>query len=141
LNAGPGAESLPDWLAGAKPSSIRSITPSQTVALLVVLAHAGVLLGVWFSPNGFKVLLSLNALVALAVLLYAASRARYILAARDWPYLAFIAFELTVLAGAVWAFRNNRPAAIWSSVAFGLHGCASLVAAVFAFTFKITRLM
>jgi hypothetical protein len=111
------------------------------VVLPVVLAHVGALLAVWLSPGGFKVLLSLNTTVALAVLLYAASRAKCILAARDWQYLALILFELLVLAGAVWAFRTNRPAAIGSSVAFGLHSCASLAAAVFAFTFKMTRLM
>ena len=86
-------------------------------------------------------MLLLNASVAFVVLAYAAIRAQYILAARDWPYLGLIVFELMVLAGAVWAFRNNRPAAIWSYVAFGLHGCASLGAALFAFTFKMNRLM
>ena len=83
----------------------------------------------------------LNAVVALAILGYAASRARYILTARDWPYGVLIVFELVVLVGATWAFRGNRPAAIWSSVAYGLHGGASLVAVVYAFAVKFTRLM
>jgi hypothetical protein len=110
------------------------------VTLLAVVAHVGALLGGWLLPNGFKALLSLNAVVACGVMFYAASRARYIFAARDWPYVALVAFELAVLAGAVWAFRNNRPAAIWSYVAFGLHGCTSVVAVLFAFLFKL-RLM
>ena len=132
----------PHWLACATPSPIRSIPPFQTTVLLVLAAHAAVLFAVWYSPAGFRVLLWLNTVVALGTLLYAASRARYILTARDWPYLGLIVFELAVLSGAIWAFRgNHRAPAVFSSVAFGLHACASLAATVFAFTFKITRLM
>jgi hypothetical protein len=122
-------------------SAISSNTSFQTAVVLAVLAHVGALLGVWLSPQGFRALLLLNAIVALAVLLYAASRARYIYAARDWPYAGLVVFELVVLGGVVWAFRDNRTAAIWSYIAFGLHGCASLAAALFAFTFKMNRLM
>ena len=112
----------------------------QSTAILLLLAHLGALIGVWFSPRGGSLLLALNAALASAVLLYTVSRARYILAAVDWPYLGLITFELLALAGALWAFMDNRPAMIWSYVAFGLHACASLAAAIFAFTFKITRL-
>lgn len=107
------------------------------MSVLAVLAHAGVLLAVCLSPGGLKPLLLLNAAVACPVLLYAASRARYIWAARDWPYAGLVVFELLVLAGAIWALRNHRPAVIWSYVAFGLHGCTSLGAVLYAFLFKM----
>ena len=123
-----------------RPIPIRSITSFQTATLLVALAHVGVLLAVRLWPAGITALLSVNALVAFVALLYAASRARYILASRDWPYVALVIFELMVLAGAVWAFRGNRMAVIWSYSAFGLHGCVSLAAVLFAFFFKM-RLM
>lgn len=99
------------------------------------------MLGVWFSPSGPKPLLLLNAIVACTVLLYAASRARYIWSGRDWPYVGLIVFELLVLAGVVWAFRSHRLAIVCSYVAFGVHGCTSLAAALFAFFFKMSRMM
>jgi hypothetical protein len=106
-----------------------------------VLAHAGALIGVVCSSRGLGFLLGLNTTVALSVLLYSATRMRYILAAVDWPYLGLIAFECLVLAGALWAFKEGRAAVIGSYVAFGLHGCASIAAVIFAFTFKISKLM
>jgi hypothetical protein len=120
---------------------ISSNTLFQSIVLFVLVAHAGALIGVWYLPRGFGVLLSLNTVVALSVLTYAACRARYILAAMDWPYLALVVFELIVLFGAYWAFKENRVALIWSYVAFGLHACVSIGAVVFAFVFKITKLM
>ena len=108
---------------------------------MLVIAHVASLLGVWFAPRGVNFLLGLNAVIALGVLIYAASRARFILAAHDWPYLGLIVFESLVLTGAIWAFRDNEIARICSYVAFGLHALASIAAVVFAFTFKFTRLM
>ena len=105
-----------------------------------MLAHVGVLLAVWLSASGLRPLLLLNAFIACPVLLYAATRARYIWAARDWPYVGLIGFELLVLAAVVFAFRGQRIAAAASYAAFGLHGLASLAAAVYAFAFKM-RLM
>lgn len=79
--------------------------------------------------------------MACGVLLYAASRARYILAANDWPHLALVIFEFLVLAAAFWANRGSRSAMVGSYVVFGLHACASLAATLFAFFFKMTRMM
>lgn len=117
------------------------MTSFQTTTVLVLGAHAAALVFVWTSPSGLKVLLSLNAIVAMAVLVYAASRIRYILAAKDFSYGALIVGELLVLSAAAWAFRGHRSAVIVSSVAFGLHSCASVAAVLFAFLFKMTRLM
>jgi hypothetical protein len=107
----------------------------------VLIAHVGVLCGIWYSPRGINWLLSLNILLASAVLIYAATRVRYIIASMDWPYVGLIVFELGVLTAAVCAVRESRPAVICSYVVFGLHSLASVGAVVFAFTFKITRLI
>lgn len=120
---------------------IGTITSFQTVVVSVLLAHVGVLFGLWLSPVGFRGLLALNAMMSLAVLVYAASRARLILAAHDWSYLTLIAFELLALAAAAWALRGSRTASICSSVVFGLHVCVSIAAIVYAFAFKMNRLM
>jgi hypothetical protein len=122
------------------PSSISSNTVFQTIVVLVLAAHVGALAGFWYAPRGLGWLLSLNVVVALAVVGYAGTRARFILAGMDWPYLALVAFELIVLIAAFLAFRANRPAMIFSCVACGLHLLTSIGAVVFAFTFKI-RLM
>ncbi len=92
------------------------------------------------AADGMKPLLALNAIVALAVLVGAGFRLRYIWAAKDWPYAGLMVFELLVLAGACWALRHQRAAEIASYVAFGLHGCISVAAVIFAFGFKLTRL-
>lgn len=109
----------------------------QLTTVLVALAHVGVLLALWLSPHGSRALLILNAAVACAVLLYAVSRAPYIWAGRDWPYVGLIAFELLLLVLAVLAFRGERMAAVVSYIGFGLHGLVSLAAVAFAFAFKM----
>lgn len=114
---------------------------NQLLVITVLLAHAGILVGVWYSPRGLGYLLSLNAAIAAAVLLYAASRARYIFAAMDWPFLGLVVLELLVLLGVYFAFRGSRLAVVSSYVAFGLHTCISIGAVLFAFLFKINRLM
>jgi hypothetical protein len=107
----------------------------------VLIAHAGVLCGVWYFSRGINGLLLLNALLAAAVLLYAVGRARYIAAALDWPYMGLIVFEISALVAAYLAFRGNASAVICSYVAFGIHAVVSIAAVLFAFTFKMTRLM
>jgi len=106
-----------------------------------VVAHLGILLRLWLSSDGMRPLLLLNVIVALAVLVSASFRLRYIWAAKDWPYAGLMVFELLVLAGAFWAFRHHRAAELASYVAFGLHGCISVAAVIFAFGFRITRLI
>ena len=109
----------------------------------MVSVHVAALIGLGFSLMGVRALLALNAIVALTILAYAGTRARMILTSMDWPYLALIAVELLVLAAAVWAqvHGKSQPARIISFIAFGLHGCASVAIAVFAFVFRIARLM
>lgn len=107
----------------------------------MLVAQVGILGGLWCSSRGITWLLSLNILMASAVLIHATTRARYIAAAMDWPYFGLIAFELGVLMVAILAFRGSRVAAISSYVAFGLHTLASVTAVLFAFTFKIETLM
>jgi hypothetical protein len=116
------------------------VTSFQVITVVAVLAHVGALLSARLAPWGSKGLLLLNAVVALAVLGYAATRLRYILAARDWPYAALIVLELAVLLGAGWAWRGSRSAMICSAIVFGLHGCVSIAAVLFAFVVKFNRL-
>jgi hypothetical protein len=132
---------FPHWPAPCPPSSISSNTFLRTVAIVLLTTHAGILLGFWFAPRAVNFLLGLNALLAIAVLIYTGSRAHTLLAPVDWPYLSLIAFELLVLIAAIWAFRGSRPALIGSYVAFGLHTLVSLAAVIFAFVFKLNRLM
>jgi len=108
---------------------------------MLVTAHAGGLLGCWLVPRGIKFLPGLNAVLAVTVLIYAISRARYILASADWPFLGLTVFELLVLLGAIFAYRDNRVAQIWSYAAFGLHALGSIAALIFVFLFKLTKLM
>ena len=119
---------------------MNSNTLFQAITLVLVMAHAGALICVYFAPRGFSFLLAINSILSSAIILYTASRARYLLAAVDWPYLALVAFEMMVLAGAFWATREHRLAVVWSYVAFGIHSCAGIAAVVFSFTFKITKL-
>jgi len=132
---------FPHWPAPRPPSSISSNTFLRTVAIVLLTTHAGILLGFWFAPRAVNFLLGLNALLAISVLIYTGSRARTLLAPFDWPYLSLIAFELLVLIAAIWAFRGSRPALIGSYVAFGLQTLVSLTAVIFAFVFKLNRLM
>ncbi len=120
---------------------MRSNTIVATILTALVVAHVGSLISVWCSPRGLSFLLALNATCAVAILLYIASRAPYVIAAKDWHMLGLFLFEAVVLTGAIFAFRDHRIATIGSYVAFGLHACATLAAVVFAFTFKITRLI
>ena len=112
----------------------------QTTVVLLFLAHAGAMLGLWFGPRTITFMLLLNVVIAAGVLAYAASRARYSLGMYDARQTAFILFEVVVLAAAIWAFRHNRSASIASYVAFGLHFLVAFAAVVFAFTFKMSRL-
>jgi hypothetical protein len=129
------------WPAPRPPSPISSNSLFRTVVIVLLIAHAGILLGFWLAPRTINFLLGLNAVLAISVLTYCGSRARYILSPIDWPFLGLIAFEALVLAGAIWAFRGSRLALIGSYVAFGLHTLVSLAAVIFAFVFKIKRLM
>lgn len=111
------------------------------VTLLVMLAHIAVGVGLGFSSRMIPVLLALNVAASIAILAYAGTRARYILAASDWPYLVLIVFEGLVLSAAMLALRDSRWAMVLSYVVFGLHACASVAGVVFAFAFRITKLM
>ena len=120
---------------------MRTNTMFITVVLILLVAHVGSLAGVCFSSRGLRLLLALNATCAVAILLYLVSRAPYLIAAKDWLQLGLFLSEIAVLFAAILAYRDSRIAVIGSYVAFGLHACASLAAVVFAFTFKITKLI
>ena len=55
--------------------------------------------------------------------------------------LALVAFEVSVLAAAAWAFRGQRLSVVASCLAFALHLCASVAAVVFMLTFKMTGII
>jgi hypothetical protein len=109
----------------------------QTTVVLMLLAHVGALLGIWYGPRSHGFLLSLNILIAACVLAYAASRLRYVLGGHEPRQLLFFLLELLILVSAILAFRHSRPAAVVSYVGFGLHFLATLAAVIFAFTFKM----
>ena len=112
----------------------------QTTVVLLFLAHVGALLGLWYGPHTIRIMLALNAVIAVSALVYAASRARYTFFMANARDSALILIELLILASAIWAFRHNRAAIISSYVGFGLHFLVALAAVIFAFGFKMTRL-
>jgi hypothetical protein len=120
---------------------MHSNTILKTILIALVVAHTGGLIGIYGSPRGLKFLLTLNATCAAVILLYTVSRASYLIAAKDWLMVGLFVVEGAVLAAALAAFRNHPIATIASYVAFGLHAFACLGATVFAFTFKLTKLM
>lgn len=118
-----------------------SNTLFQTTVILLLIGHVGATLGLWYGPRSATVLVSVNGLVSLGVLVYVIRRTPYILAAKDWSQIALAAFELVVLACAIWALRHNRAAIIASYISFGIHFLVAIAAVVFAFTFKVNRLI
>ena len=113
----------------------------KTILIALLVAHTGGLIGIFCSPRGPNFIFALNATCAVAILLYTVSRASSLIAARDWLMVGLFIVEGAVLAAALAAFRNHPSATIASYVAFGLHTSACLAATVFAFTFKLTKLM
>jgi hypothetical protein len=109
----------------------------QTTSSLVLILHALAAFLAWYIPGGSRAIFALNVIVSVAVLAYAAMRARSIFAAHDWPYLALVLAEGLILVAALWAFRSSRPATLTSYVAFTLHTLTSVAAVIFAFTFKM----
>lgn len=109
--------------------------------VLLLVGHIAAVLGLAYGPRNYTLLVSLNALVSVGVLCYLGSRARFIFAGRDWSQVALAVFELLVLIAAAWAFRQSRFAVISSYVAFGIHFLVVIAAVIFAFTFKMTRLI
>jgi hypothetical protein len=111
------------------------------VVSLAIAAHLVALVWALRSRRGVVLLLALNAVVALSVLAYQATRLRYTLAPpRDETALALIAFEALVLGASLWALGGRRAPLVLSWLAFALHLCAALAAAYFLLTFQ-PRLM
>jgi hypothetical protein len=106
-----------------------------TVTLLVVFLAALV----WAIRRSATPLLVLNALAALAIIVYDVNPLRYIL--EDWRLQAIVAWEALGFVAALLALRGNRPALVFSYASFAVHVGMIAFAVYLAFFFRITRLI
>jgi hypothetical protein len=128
-------------ILAVRTNPINSNTIFGVLAFGTLFGHLAILVATCFWPRFFNCAPLLNLLVAVSVLGYGLSRARYIWRAHDWHQSALMGFEVLVLVTAVLTFREARWASVGSWVAFGIHGCFSIAAVVYLCTFKITRLI
>jgi len=84
-------------------------------------------------------LLALNVIAAITIIVYDVNPLRYIL--EDWRLQAIVACEILAVIAALAAFRNVRPAVIFSYAVFGVHLCVAAASVYLAFFFRITRLI
>ena len=112
----------------------------DVVVLAIFALHLGVLIQALFWRREQRPLPALNAGLAVATLLVLTARGPRYLAPADWPVIGFAAFEVAVLVCAAQALTGRRWAMWASRAAFGLHFVVSVLAAIFALTFKMTRL-
>ena len=114
------------------------LTLATVAALLAhVLALAAALM-----HRGPQAAFGLNFTVAVVALVALASNLRWLRTPVDLPVAGLAVLEILVLALAALAqARGYRAAVAGSWIVFALHFLASGLAAVFALTFKITRLI
>lgn len=112
----------------------------QTITVVILAAHIAALLAAVVFRRGPGTMLALNLTVCACVLLIASARARFAIAAVDWPYLAMVVIEIAAVVAAIAGLRHDRAGVIVSWIVFSLHGLAAAAAVGFAFLFKMTRL-
>lgn len=112
----------------------------KAVAAALLLAHLAVLVSVLLSHARMRWIVGLNLLVSAGVAIYWMPSLSELLGHID-VVLAFVGFELAVLAASILAaFRVRVPPAIhW--IAFAANAVLSAAALVFIVTVRITRLM
>lgn len=112
----------------------------KAVAVALLLAHIVVLISVLRFRARMSWVVGLNLLVSAGVMIYWAPRFSELFGYVD-IVLAFVGFELAALIASVMAvFRAPIPSAIhW--IAFTANALLSAAAAIFMFTFQMTRLM
>jgi len=117
---------------------------SNTVLKLASLAMLASCIGVLFWAfalrRGMVPILLVNMLTASLVLAYQAPRLFITIRTGDVPVIALIVFELSTLTLAALALGGTRVFLFASMAAFAVNGLAGLAAAIFAFSFRMTRL-
>jgi hypothetical protein len=112
----------------------------QAVATLLVLAHG--VAGYWTWRRGDLIpVLVLNAALAITILIYRAPGLPAAIAAQDVAILALLAFEALALTGSVAALCGWTIPRGLVCLVFAVHALSSVALMVFAFTFRITRLI
>jgi hypothetical protein len=119
------------------------VSNSQLDVLVIALfaLHLGVLASAIFWQPARPAVLWLNAADAALALAFLAMQPKYFHGPPlDWQVIAFAAFEVAVLIVVALALRGSRVAMGLAWGALAVHLTASGLAALFALTFKITRL-
>jgi len=115
---------------------------SQLDVLVVAwfAAHLSVLIAAVVWRRARPAVIWLGGLDAACALIWLAIHPAWFRLPLDLQVLGWAGFELIALATSVLALRRMRAAVVGAWTAFGVHGIASALAALFALTFKITRL-
>jgi hypothetical protein len=116
-------------------------TQFAAVTIFVLGAHVAALSAALLRRPGPGAVVVLNALIAMAVLIYLGGRAYAFPATFDGASAALALFEVFVLAMAALAARRVRIGLAGSWFAFVLHFAASGLAVAFALLFRINRLI
>ena len=111
----------------------------QTATVAILLAHGAILLWAVLRRT-IRPIIWLNLCVAAAVLLYWAPQIGRIVNSGDVPIMALAGFALASAAMSLAALSVLRIPAWLFALPFALQMAASVIAVIFAFTFKITRL-
>jgi hypothetical protein len=111
----------------------------QAAIVIAVVVEAAV--AAWaLARRDLTAVVLLNALGAAGVLLDHAPEFGLIVRGLDWNFLLLLSFELAALATSVLWFAWRAPSwLVWT--AFSVHALLSLALLIFAFTFKLNRLM
>jgi len=112
----------------------------ETVATLLLLAHAGVFVWAGLLRKGMASVLALNLIVSVGVAIYWAPHISELLKFADLVQ-AFVGFELFVLGTSLLAVSRVRVphTLIWFE--FAAHALFAAIALTFMFTFKMDRLI
>jgi hypothetical protein len=113
----------------------------DALVFAILALHLGVLAAAIWRRAARPALLWLTGGDALFALAWQIPHPQAFLPPFDWQVIAFSAFEITVLAVVVMALRGVRYATAAARTAFAIHLTFSILAVVFALTFKITRLI
>lgn len=111
----------------------------QAVTVAILLAHGAALLWAVLRRT-IRPIVWLNLCVAAAVLLYWLPQTARVISNGDVQVMALSGFALASMTMSLAALRGLRIPAWLIFVPFALQMAASVVAVVFAFTFRITRL-
>ncbi|MFI5012612.1 MAG: hypothetical protein ACHQAY_09710 [Hyphomicrobiales bacterium] len=112
----------------------------KSIGIGLMLAHGGALMAATALRKGIIPVLVLNLLLSAGVVIYWAPRFSELFHYVD-AVLAFVAFELVVLASSILALRGFRVPHLVIWVEFAAHAILNAAALLFMFTFKMMRMM